>query len=92
MKKQQLKFNIGAIITEPGSTVKNKTGSWRSLRPEIDRTKCIKCGTCWKFCPDAAIKMDKEGKPTIDYDYCKGCGICAMECPAKAIRMIKEKK
>ena len=90
--KDKLKFNIAAIITEPGSSIKNKTGSWRSLRPIVDKSKCIKCGKCWQFCPDAAIKMDKEGKATIDYDYCKGCGICAENCPVKCIKMIKEKK
>ena len=87
-----MKFNTGAIITEPGSTIKNKTGSWRSLKPAIDKEKCIKCGRCWLFCPDAAIKMDKEGKADIDYDYCKGCGICASECPVNCIKMEKEEK
>ena len=87
-----MKFNIGAVVTEPGSSKKNKTGSWRTLRPEINKDKCIKCGTCWKFCPDNAIKIDKEGKATIDYDFCKGCGICARECPVKCIIMTKEEK
>jgi len=87
-----MKFNIGAVVTEPGSSKKNKTGGWRTLKPEINRDKCIKCGACWKFCPDNAIKMDKEGKATVDYDFCKGCGICARECPVKCITMVKEEK
>jgi pyruvate ferredoxin oxidoreductase delta subunit len=92
-KKEKLKFNPGAVITEPGSSIKNKTGSWRSLRPVIDREKCIKCGRCWMFCPDMAIKMDKkDGKAKVDLDYCKGCGICATECPVKCIKMVKEEK
>lgn len=81
----------GAIIDKPGSSVKNKTGGWRTMRPIIDYNKCIKCGTCWLNCPAVAISK-KNGKMTIDYDYCKGCGICAQECPVKAIKMVKEEK
>jgi len=91
--KPTLKFNIGAVITEPGSSIKNKTEGWRSQKPEIDREKCIKCGRCWQFCPDLAIIMDKrDGKAKVDYEYCKGCGICETECPVKCIKMEKEEK
>ena len=91
MPKTELKFNIGAIITEPGSSTKNKTGSWRSLKPVVNKSKCIKCGRCWTYCPDNAIKVEKDGAE-VDYDYCKGCGICALECPVKCISMEKEEK
>ncbi len=86
------KISVGAVIDEPGSTIKNKTGGWRSFRPIIDHKKCIKCGTCWQFCPDNAIRKNKKGEFEVNYDYCKGCGICANECPVKAIKMIKEEK
>ena len=69
----------------------NKTGKWRSVRPEIDHNKCISCMICWKFCPEPAIKIT-GGKPRIDYDYCKGCMICVEECPVKAIKAAEEKK
>jgi len=92
MNKEELKFNVGAVVTEPGSTIKNKTGSWRSIKPVINKDKCIKCGRCWQFCPDSAITMSKEGPAEINYDYCKGCGICAMACPSRCIHMEKEKR
>lgn len=92
MTEEKLKINIGAVITEPGSSIQNKTGSWRSLRPIIDRDKCIKCGKCWQFCPDSAIIIDKEGKAVINYNYCKGCLICQEVCPPKCISAIKEEK
>lgn len=88
---KQEKFSIGAVITEPGSSVKNKTGSWRSMRPVVNKKRCIKCGRCWLFCPDNAITIKKDGSD-VNYDYCKGCGICATECPVKCIEMIKEKR
>lgn len=90
-KKEKMKFSVGAVIEEAGSTVNNKTGSWRNFRPILDQKKCIKCGTCWSLCPEGAIKK-KGNMFVINYDYCKGCGICSKECPAKAIKMVLEEK
>ena len=85
------------IITEPGSTLKNKTGGWRTFIPRTDLAKCIGCGTCAKVCPEACITMingkpSEKNKPQTDYDFCKGCGVCASECPVKCIAMEKEEK
>ena len=84
----------GAIVYEPGSTVSNKTGSWRSFMPLVDQKKCIKCKQFETFCPDMAITVSDKGdkKVDIDLDYCKGCGICASICPAKAITMQQDAK
>jgi pyruvate ferredoxin oxidoreductase delta subunit len=81
--------NMGAIIKEPGSSVKNLTGSWRAFKP-IVTNKCMGCGICEWYCPDLAIKIvDKKAR--IDYDHCKGCLICMNECPHKAIKKEIEK-
>ena len=73
-----------------------KTGDWRSLRPEIDPSRCTpmknqrpSCFICWLYCPDGVVKRSIPVE--IDLDYCKGCGICAEECPTKAIKMVEEK-
>ena len=76
---------ISTIITQGNMF----TGSWRTMRPILDKDKCINCNTCWKFCPDVAI-MTGEKYVTMDYSICKGCGICAEECPVDAITMIRE--
>jgi len=79
-------------IGEPGSSRKNKTGSWRTFRPVVS-DKCKGCGICEWHCPDGAIKVKTEGgikKAVIDYDYCKGCLICAEVCPQKGIEKRKE--
>jgi len=90
-QKEKLKITIGAVIDEPGSSLKNKTGGWRSMKPVVVKGECVGCGICAGFCPDAAIKIINK-KIVINYNYCKGCGICALECPNKAIYMEKEKK
>lgn len=78
-------------IADCDSEYLNKTGSWRTVRPIVNKDKCINCGICWKFCPDVAIFVEEEGA-VVDFDFCKGCGICAEECPVDAIEMDKEEK
>lgn len=68
------------------------TGSWRIERPVVDESRCVKCGTCEKYCPCAVIKVEKEKPLAINMDFCKGCGICANECPVKCISMIPEEE
>lgn len=89
--KNGTKVTLGAIANQAGSSLKNKTGSWRVLKPVLLRNRCNACGICVQYCPDACIKI-RNKKAKIDYDYCKGCGICAKECPVKAIIMQKEEK
>jgi pyruvate ferredoxin oxidoreductase delta subunit/2-oxoisovalerate ferredoxin oxidoreductase delta subunit len=100
-----MKITRGVVITEPGSTALEETGSWRTFRPEIRYEKCIRCMICWNFCPEPAIekhpgenypaanpKLIKMEVPVIKYKYCKGCGICVNECPTKAIDFVREEK
>ena len=87
MTKSHEEIPLTPISTTP-STV-NLTGLWRVVKPVVDKSKCKKCTICWKYCPDAAIKLI-DGEPVIDMLYCKGCGICSYECPAKCIVMVKE--
>ena len=86
---------------EEGAVIKHniakapRTGDWKYMRPEVDRGKCVGCGTCVSFCPEATMSVvDEQGtkigkKAEIDYEWCKGCGVCANVCPAKAITMRK---
>ncbi|MCK5039610.1 MAG: 4Fe-4S binding protein [Candidatus Aenigmarchaeota archaeon] len=94
MIKKPMADELMGGITEPASSLKNKTGSWRSKKPVWDKEKCKHCMICVNFCPDMAIATKKkEGKLQrleTNFDYCKGCGICAKECPFNAIKMIDE--
>lgn len=83
-------FNVGCIVTEPGSAAAYRTGDWRSQRPTYNFSRCIKCGMCQLFCPEGCIKMNAEHCFEADLYYCKGCGICARECPTYTISMQEE--
>jgi len=90
--KSAIPINKGAVVLEPGSTMKYETGEWRTYIPIIDQAKCIKCGKCWSVCPDAAIFKAEDGTFRINYTYCKGCLLCEGECPVKAISHKVEEK
>lgn len=85
-------MEVGNILTEPGSASLRRTGDWRSEKPVVDKVECNKCGLCFLYCPDGAIKRLDDGYYESDLYYCKGCGICAKMCPRGAITMIEEKE
>jgi formate dehydrogenase major subunit len=75
-----------------GFTEETATIVAASALAEIERCYscgyCNSCGTCFVFCPDAAITWD-DG-PNFDFDYCKGCGVCSTECPGHVLIFVKE--
>ena len=81
---------IGGKIVEAGNAREYETGSWRAMRPVLDKEKCINCLQCWVFCPDAAIDVQDGEMGGFHLKYCKGCGICASICPVEAIAMVGE--
>ncbi|WP_045216892.1 4Fe-4S binding protein [Desulfonatronovibrio magnus] len=84
------KLELGTVITQPGNAAQLRTGDWKTLRPETDTEKCIKCGMCSIYCPEFCISENEEGYYPADLFYCKGCGICANECPKQAISMVMD--
>ncbi|MCX5853246.1 MAG: 4Fe-4S binding protein [Deltaproteobacteria bacterium] len=82
--------NPGLMVLKPASSRSYLTGGWRAQKPIYDNTKCIKCGICYLFCPEACITEDAEGFFTADLNYCKGCGICYHECWPRAIKMVED--
>lgn len=85
---QEAKF--GNILAYAGGAKDYKTGDWRTEKPVVDKSKCIKCGQCWLLCPDACIVENEDGTFEANLFYCKGCGICAQICPKDAITMVEE--
>jgi pyruvate ferredoxin oxidoreductase delta subunit len=68
-----------------------ETGLWRSMRPVLDREKCVSCLKCWVQCPDASVVVDESARVVgINEYFCKGCGVCRAVCPVGAITMRPE--
>jgi 2-oxoacid:acceptor oxidoreductase delta subunit (pyruvate/2-ketoisovalerate family) len=84
---EELPITAISFITTEG----NETGEWRSQRPLLDSALCNRCGLCWMYCPDGAIRAGSDSFE-ISYTYCKGCGICAKECPKGAISLVVEER
>ena len=85
-------LGVGFVIDKPGNSREYETGTWRSLRPVVDTSKCISCGVCYIFCPDMAVHKTEEGFFGADLYFCKGCGICAFECFTQCITMVAEEE
>jgi len=85
-------MEVGNIVTEAGNAALRRTGDWRSERPIMDKERCNKCGLCWLYCPDAAMKLLEDGYYEPDLFHCKGCGICAKVCAREAITIIEEEE
>ncbi|MBN1912786.1 MAG: 4Fe-4S binding protein [Candidatus Omnitrophica bacterium] len=84
---------FGPLISKPGSSKNNKTGSWRTkVKPHFLKKDCIACKMCLLICPEGCIQGNEKNTYDCDLDYCKGCGLCAVICPKKDIEMVKEDK
>jgi heterodisulfide reductase subunit A len=65
------------------------------LEPEdspahVDAQKCIRCLTCVRSCPHAAVEIvsyDEVTAARVSELACHGCGVCAAHCPVRAIDM-----
>ena len=55
-------------------------------KAQIDYDKCIKCGSCYKLCPNDAISEYIK----VRESRCIGCGTCAKLCPKGAINMVEK--
>lgn len=81
----------GPLTSKPGTSKKNKTGSWRTeTRPKFLQKNCIACKMCVFSCPESCITGSEKNTFICDYSFCKGCGLCAVICPKKDIVMGKE--
>lgn len=88
----------GHEVTGFGGAIKNlgmgccsrsaKLAMHTSIRPSVDKNKCVKCRTCFDWCSVKAISQPKpDGPVVIDHALCRGCGECLISCRVGAIRI-----
>jgi len=58
--------------------------------PEVDSSKCIKCGKCGELCQYNAITLIAS-KIYVFEDLCHSCGGCNLVCPVGAISNVKHR-
>jgi len=54
---------------------------------EVDRDKCIDCGSCYSLCPVNAIAFEPDKTVVFDVEKCVACALCVDTCPTRAIRL-----
>lgn len=83
-----IKEIVGRVL--PKLTSIEKLDFTYQIVPQVDRSKCTKCGLCHLACRDAgyeAIELDEEKFPIVNEERCGSCGLCSQVCPARAISL-----
>jgi uncharacterized protein (DUF362 family)/Pyruvate/2-oxoacid:ferredoxin oxidoreductase delta subunit len=60
-----------------------------SVKPRIDKKKCIACGACYDSCPVEAISLKEDEHAEIDDDTCVRCYCCHEMCQYDAVFLHK---
>ncbi|HID91135.1 TPA: hypothetical protein EYP44_04165 [Candidatus Bathyarchaeota archaeon] len=58
--------------------------------PELDESRCERCGLCSKVCRRNAILWVEGRHPIFFLDLCSGCGACWIACPHGAVTTRRE--
>lgn len=79
---------IGGALKNLGMGCASRAGKkilHSSIRPTVDKDRCIGCGKCVQQCAHAACVL-KDRKAFIDTGKCAGCGRCIGACNRDAIQ------
>jgi len=86
----------GHMVTGMGAAIKNlamgfagrsgKLAQHSSIRPTVDKARCVFCRACFNVCPVQAIS-EKSAKAWIDPKVCIGCAECHAACRISAIEV-----
>ncbi len=73
-------------------SLRTKKVTGKGGKYQIDQSKCVNCGQCYRELNCPAIFLDKDiMKPYIRQDICTGCGVCMDICPVKAISKVSKR-
>lgn len=69
-----------------GRGIRNRLGSWPSLRLASDPAACTHCGSCTRSCPMSIDVETLVATGSVEHPECALCASCVDACPSKAIR------
>lgn len=79
---------FGATLKTLGMGCASRKGKMRqhaALKPEVKKSKCSRCGECFRHCPAGAVTLD-DIQAHIDSDKCIGCAECVAVCRFDAVK------
>lgn len=89
-------LDLGGIISQAKSAAVNARAYASGTKSKTGNSvimvsdECVRCLTCHRICPHAAIwPISAPSRSTLQSipDACMECGICVSECPRKALEM-----
>lgn len=94
-------FHGGQVLVEvPSQDIEKAVSAFRERGVivtipkliEVDKEKCIHCGSCYSLCPTGAITISEDFSVVFNKEKCIGssCGLCADACPMRAIILTRE--
>jgi len=79
--------NVDALLGS-GTIVRNP------VIARVDMEKCVRCLTCERSCPHAAIRVEVADQDVLAAHVlelaCEGCGTCISNCPVRAISFVDQ--
>ena len=85
--KGHMMAGFGGALKNLGMGLGSRAGKLdmhSTVRPSVDREKCVGCGVCVKNCNAEAIFFE-AGKAKIDEEKCEGCAMCISVCESGAV-------
>lgn len=79
---------FGAALKNLGMGLSSRRGKLTqhsTAKPSIRAKKCTGCGTCIRWCPVSAIRLNEENIAEIDGQKCIGCAECLAVCRFDAV-------
>jgi len=85
--KGHMMSGMGGAIKNLGMGFASRAGKLvqhADFKPAIDKSKCILCGVCTRYCQANAISITNK-KISVNNTQCTGCGECFTACKNDAI-------
>jgi len=70
-----------------GRGIRNRVGSWLSLRLVAESDRCTSCGTCTIVCPMSIDVRTAVAAGQVEQPDCALCASCADACPSRVLSL-----